>query len=346
MMQPARSGLYLPGICVCKRSLALNMLTRPGKIILFIFFIHADCFGQETDPGPGFQMIMMNNPAFSGSEGDGNLRLSYLNFYPGNNYNFHSVYVSYDSYFSALHGGAGFYFSDDYLGGIVNDFRGGLSYSYFLQAGKDLFINAGLSASVYHRGYSFDKAVLPDQIDPLGGISFPAGEILSSSGHTVFDIGAGFLFISGRFFGGFSISHLTEPDLSGTGFSNERLKRKVLSHLAGDISISKTHNLKIRPLVFLELQRRFLSAGAGAVLESNYLSVNAILLGDNGRNMNFQTGFSFKSGRVRIFYNYRFNLISGNTFMPLSLLHQTGLAFSLNNFEKRNLFKTINLPQL
>ena len=245
-----------------------------------------------------------------------------------------------------MHGGAGFYLSDDYLGGIVNDFRAGLSYSYFLQAGKDLFINAGLSASIYHRGLSFDNAVLPDQIDPLGGISFPAGEILSSSGHTVFDIGAGFLFISGRIFGGFSISHLAEPDLSGTGFSNERLKRKVLSHLAGDISISKTHNMKIRPLVFLELQRRFISAGTGAVLESNYLSVNAILLGDNGRNMNIQTGFSFKTGRMKIFYNYRFNLISGNTFMPLSLLHQTGLAFSLNNFEKRNLFKTINLPQL
>ena len=61
-----------------------------------------------------------------------------------------------------------FILSDDYLGGIVNDMRGGLSYSYFFQAGKDLFINAGLSASFYHRGYNFDKAVLPDQIDPLG----------------------------------------------------------------------------------------------------------------------------------------------------------------------------------
>jgi hypothetical protein len=32
--------------------------------------------------------------------------------------------------------------------------------------------------------------------------------------------------------------------------------------------------------------------------------------------------------------------------MPLSLLHETGLAFSLNNVEKRNVFKTINFPKL
>ena len=80
--------------------------------------------------------------------------------------------------FPYLHGGAGFYLSDDYLGGIVNDLRGGFSYAYFLQAGKDLFINAGLSASVYHRGYNFGNAVLPDQIDPLGGVSFPSSEML------------------------------------------------------------------------------------------------------------------------------------------------------------------------
>jgi len=330
------------------------MLKQLSKILIFIFVIPSYCFGQETDLGPGYQMIMMNNPAFSGSEGDGVLRLSYLNFYPGNNYNLHSVYFSYDSYFPALHGGAGFYLSDDYLGGIINDLRGGLSYSYFLQAGKDLFINAGLSASVYHRGYNFENAILPEQIE-FGRVT----ETLATKGQTVFDIGAGFLFISGKYFGGFSINHLAEPDLTATGSSNERLKRKLLLHLAGELNLSKTQNLKVRPLGFLGLQggflsasaQGFLSAGAGAVLESNYLSVNAIMLGekmlgDNGKNINIQTGFSFKSGKVSVYYNYRFNIISENKLLPLSLLHQTGIAFSLNYIDKKNLIKTINFPEL
>ena len=322
------------------------MLGQINKIGLFFLFLPVYCFGQATDPGPGFQMMMMNNPSLAGSEGVGVLRLSYLNFYPGNNYNLHSVYFSYDSYFSELHGGAGIYLSDDYLGGIINDISGGLSYAYFLQAGKDLFINAGLSASIYHRGFSFGNAILPDQIDPLGGVSIPSSELLSSTGKTVFDIGAGFLFTSGKLSGGFSINHLAEPDLSGTGNYDERLKRKLLIHLSGDFAIGKTQNLKIQPLTYFEIQSGFVNGGAGAAIENKFLAINAVILADNGKNLNIQTGFSFSAGRITGFYNYRFNAVSGNKLLPLSLLHQTGLAFSLNNVEKRNTIKTINFPKL
>jgi type IX secretion system PorP/SprF family membrane protein len=322
------------------------MLWRLSKIVLFIFLLPAYCFGQEIDPGPGYQMMMMNNPSLAGTGGDGVLRLSYLDFYPGNNYNLHSVYFSYDSYFSELHGGAGVYLSDDYLGGIINDFRGGLSYAYFLQAGKDFFINGGLSASIYHRGFNFDNAILPDQIDPLGGVSIPSSEVLLSSGRTVFDIGAGFLFTSGRFTGGFSINHLAEPDISATGNFSERLKRKLLVHMSEDFTLNKEQNLKIQPLTFFEIQGRFINGGAGMALECKYLAINAVVLGDNGKNLNIQTGFSFSAGRITGFYNYRFNAVSGNKLLPFSLLHQTGLAFSLNNVEKRNTIKTINFPKL
>lgn len=322
------------------------MLRETFKIFVFIIIIPACSYGQETDPGPGFQMMMMNNPALSGSESDGILRLSYLNFYPGNSYNLHSVYFTYDSYFPGLHGGLGFYLSDDYLGGIINDLRGGLSYAYFLQAGKDLFINGGLSASVYHRGYNFSNAVLPDQIDPLGGVSVPSAEILASSGSTVLDVGAGFLFITGKISGGFSINHLAEPDLSATGAAGERLKRKLLAHLSTELNLTKSQSLKARPLAFLTLQGKYFTSGAGTSIEIKNLAVNSIVMGDSGKNLNIQTGFSFNSGRVSVYYNYRFNVVSGNLFMPFSLLHQTGLALSLNNVEKRKLIKTINFPKL
>jgi type IX secretion system PorP/SprF family membrane protein len=322
------------------------MLNRVGTILLLIILIHTDCFGQDTDPGAGYQMILINNPALSGSEGDGKLELSYLNFYPGNNYNLHSVYLSYDSYFTALHGGAGFYLTDDYMGGIINDLRGGLSYSYFLKAGRKLYIHAGLSGSVYHRGFNFTRAVLPEQIDPLGGEINPASETLANSGRTVVDIGAGFLFISGKIFGGFSINHLSEPDLSLPGYSNENLKRKILMHLMGDFDLNKVKNLKIRPIVYLGFQSDYYWGGAGVVLESEYLSVNSVLLSDNSGTINNQSGFTLKIGNLLLYYNYRFNIISGNDMMPLSLLHQTGLSFTLTTVDKRNAIKTINFPKL
>ncbi len=104
--------------------------------------------------------------------------------------------------------------------------------------------------------------------------------------------------------------------------------------------------MKIRPQIYLALQEGFLTAGAGAVFESNFLAINAILLGDNEHNMNIQTGFSIKSEKISFYYNYRFNIASSNSLMPLSLLHQTGLVFSLNNVDKRNIIKTINFPKM
>ncbi len=318
--------------------------------LIFILFLTVGlslfCKGQDSESGPGYQLILMNNPALSGSEGDGVIRLSYHNYYPGNNYNLHSVYFSYDSYVPSLHGGVGVYVSDDYMGGIANEMKGGISYSYFLQAGKDLFINAGLSASVFHRGLNFNGAILPDQIDPLGGVVYPTADILTNSGKSVFDIGAGFLIITGRLTGGLSVSHLAEPDLTFNKSTEEVLKRKLLLHVAYDINLNKSNNLKLRPLGYLVMQGGYVSAGAGTVLESNYLSVNALLLDDNWNNINMQTGFSIKAGRMSVHYNYRFNISSGNNMMPFSLLHQTGLAFSLNNVDKRKTIKTINFPKL
>ena len=316
------------------------------KYLLPVIIITGHAAGQDGSYGPGYQWIMMNNPAVTGSEGDGILRLSYLNLYPGNSYNLHSAFLSYDGYYPFLHGGAGFYLADDYLGGIVNDIRGGFSYAYFLQAGRNLFINAGLSASIYHRGFNAGNAVLPDQIDPLGGVQFPSGESLAAKGKTIFDIGTGFLFISGRISGGFSVTHLSEPDLSDDYSGSGKLHRKLLLHISGDLDLSKERYLKIRPVGVLELQKGYLYSGAGVALETTYLAMNALLFADNIRNIDIQTGISFSAGRISLFYNYRFNVKSGNRMMPVSLLHHTGVALSLYNVEKSKTVRTINYPKL
>ena len=66
----------------------------------------------------------------------------------------------------------------------------------------------------------------------------------------------------------------------------------------------------------------------------------------NGKNVNIQAGFSLKFSVVSVFYNYQFNAISGNSMLPFSLQHQVGIAFSLNNVDKRKTIKTINFPKM
>ena len=322
------------------------MIKLPGLACIMIFIFSEALFCQETNYGPGYQTMIVNNPAFSGSSLDGTMRLSYLNFYPGNSYNFHSVFLSYDSYFQSLHGGAGFYLANDYIGGIVNDLRGGLSYSYFLQAGKDLFISAGLSAAFFHRGFNFSDAVFPDQIDQMGIISRPSVELMVDENPAVFDVATGLMFFYRRLSGGFAITHLTQPDLYGNGSPVEKLKRKYLISLIADIDINKGSGLKIMPLASFELQGNYIWSGAGAVLQSNSLSFSSLFMFDNNKNIDVKAGFSFRWEKIGMFYNYRFNLTSANSLVPFSLVHQTGLTFSLHNVEKRIKFNTINAPYM
>ena len=316
---------------------------------VFFLIILQSLHAQETDYGHGFHTILVNNPAYAGIGEGGTMRLSYLNFYPGNGYNFHSVYFSCDSYFKMIHGAAGFYLSDDYLGGIVNDLRGGLCYSYFLQAGKELYVNAGLSATFFHRGFDFSGAVFPDMIDQMGAVSLPTSENLSDYRKTLFDVNTGFLIIFRNFYGGIGISQLTQPDISESGAPADRIRRKYFINIAGDYLIDKKNNLRINPVAALEIQGDYLAASTGAVFKSTSLSASTLFFLDNFSNIDFQAGFSIRRNGMAIIYNYKFSLKSGSTLMPFSLMHQVGLLFTinnLNNVKKSAGARTINIPEL
>ena len=321
-------------------------MNRTIHILLFFAVVCYQGYCQETDPVPTYQTVLMNNPAMSGSGEAGTLRISYLNFYPGNGYNLHSLYLSYDSYFKEIYGGAAFYLSNDYLGGHINNIRGGVSYSYFLQASEKVFINAGLTASVFHQGFNFTNAVLPDMIDPTRGVVYPSSEALISSGRTVFDIGTGFTFKTGKISGGLAVLHLAEPDLSKGSMPKEYIKRKLYMHLYGDFIVGNREKFSLKPIVFSSVQDGYFIVGTGVSVENERFAINAIPMNDNAGNLNFQTGFSLPVGSLRLNYSYRFNVVSNNILLPLSLLHQAGIAFNLNNIDKKNKFDTIKFPEL
>ena len=322
---------------------------RMNRFMYTLLLFAVVCFKsycQETDLAPTYQTVLMNNPAMAGSGESGMLRLSYLNFYPGNGYNLHSMYLSYDSYFEAINGGAALYITNDYLGGHINNIRGGVSYSYFLQAGEDLFINAGLTASVFHQGFNFANAVLPDQIDAVRGVVYTSSEALASYGRTVFDVGTGFVIKSGKISGGLAVLHLSEPDLSMREMQKEIIKRKLYMHLCGDFPVGYQKKFYLRPIAFSSVQDGFFIAGGGTSFENEYIGISAMTMSNNAGNLNFQTGFSLGIGSLRFNYSYRFNVISDNALLPLSLLHQAGIAIKINNFDKKIKNNTINFPEL
>lgn len=322
-------------------------MSRPQVYILVIFILFpVTAASQDTGFSHELNYKISSNPAITGIEGDGILNLDYLNLYPGDALNLHSAFLSYDAYFPFLHGGAGIYLSDDYLGGIVNDIKGGFSYAYHFQAGRDIWLSSGLSASFYHRGLSFGNAVLPDQIDPLRGAVLPSGDMLTYEGRTILDLSTGFMIITGNFYCGFSLNHLAKPDISDSDFTDSRLNRLLTIQLAGDFIINREKEIKISPVIMAGIEKEFYSGSAGVVLNANYLSINALLYTDNTGNIDAQSGFSVMAGLFTIFYNYRINLFWRENLLPFSLHHHTGVAFRLNNVDKRKTVKTINFPKL
>lgn len=322
------------------------MIKQHITIIFLVFFIPGITAGQYPDRSFGYQMTMLCNPGLTGAEGDGFIRVSYMNYYPGQGYDLFSGSISYDGYIPSLHGGAGFYISNDYIGGIINDLQGGFSYSYYFQAGDRFFISAGLSASLYHRGYNFNGAVLPDQIGFPGSIDPVSAETIVSEGKNVLDLATGFFLMTERFFWGLAVSHLTQPDIDHSDGTGGKLERKLLLHGAGDFEMIRDKSLKIRPMGMLEISKNSFSAGTGAVIEGKYLSVNTLLFGGKEGTFDMQAGFAVDMGSLEFFYNYRFNLVSGSTLLPFSLSHQTGISFNIYNVEKRRIVNTINYPNL
>ncbi|MEZ4999468.1 MAG: hypothetical protein R2727_01880 [Bacteroidales bacterium] len=74
---------------------------------------------------------MLSNPAFTGSTDRSIINLSYREYFPGYNLGTGSLYCSWDSFFEALHGGAGLYVSGEQrlFDNILNDLRAGATYA-------------------------------------------------------------------------------------------------------------------------------------------------------------------------------------------------------------------------
>jgi hypothetical protein len=104
--------------------------------------------------------------------------------------------------------------------------------------------------------------------------------------------------------------------------------------------------VRLIPAGSFELQGDYHSVAAGAVVESNNLSVSGMMIMENSAGLDCQAGFSLRLERMSLFYSYRFNISSESRVTPFSLMHQTGLNFRFNNVEKRIKGRTINAPDM
>jgi len=315
-------------------------------LILLFLFVSFGATGQNTGMDLSTSSMIVGNPGMAGVQGGGRLYFSYKNVYPGNRYNIYSLRAVFDGFFEGIHGGASLFVTNDKMGGMVNDLRSGFSYSYHFRAGEDFYVGAGLSASLFYRGYDFTGAVLPDQIDAVMGVARPSGEMFVNRSIMRPDISSGVVLMFGNYYAGLSVAHLAQPAISGTDYGETLLRREFLANFGGDIELNEDNGLILKPISAIVLGKELFSATLGASLEIPQLSVNSLLIYHNNGYLDLQMGVTATAGAVSLYYNYLFNILSHNNIFSIALHHQVGLSIGLYNVDKRKSIKTMNFSKI
>ncbi len=222
-----------------------------GSMLLF----SATAIGQTGVDIP-FSQFYANpiylNPAFAGSQIAPRLSLSYRAQWPGLVSPYTTVSASWDQYFDDLHGGIGAILLTDRQGdhGILISSMAGVMYSFRFQLTRDIYMSAALQASVVNWALNWSEYLrFPDQIDAELGIRYPTGATAPDDASKFsLDFNAGVLVNGTNWYGGFAVSHLTQPNQAF--YSEDRVPMKITVHGGGLINV-------------LEERRRQSSIGLG-----------------------------------------------------------------------------------
>lgn len=201
--------------------------------ILFAFLIVAGFTAKAQDPQ--FSQFYANrlylNPAFAGTERCPRVGLNYRNQWPSLDQGFVTYSASYDQHINAISGGLGFLAMRDESGaGSVTRQDISLMYAYQLNITRFFSMTAGAQVGYINKGVDWDQLTFGDMIDPRQGFIYNTDEVPIDQSKGAMDFSVGVLGFSERFFGGFAVHHITEPDIALTAGAASPIPRKYTIH--------------------------------------------------------------------------------------------------------------------
>jgi type IX secretion system PorP/SprF family membrane protein len=159
---------------------------------------------------------LYQNPAFAGSSHRGRAILNYRNQWPSLPRSFVTYAASVDNYFKDYNSGVGLTVVADRSGaGNLMRLQFGGQYAYELTLTRVWAFRAGFEFAYRQASLDFTKLLFSDQIGPNGNSSTTGDESAKMSARAgAFDVSAGGLIYSKRFWLGFSGLHLSQPNQS------------------------------------------------------------------------------------------------------------------------------------
>lgn len=191
----------------------------PLALLLTIMNHNANAQGMDPVFSQFYAAPIYLNPAFAGSTACSRIALSQRlisgpeNFYIAN--------FSYDSYVEELYGGVGVMLTSDQSNMYMMRNSIGAMYAYHLRLTDDLELNFGVQAGYIGNYSRWNRFNFPEDGEPEPDNTWGSGV----------DFAAGMMLFSDAFYGGVSVHHLPEPDMSLFNDSKAPLHRKYTIHL-------------------------------------------------------------------------------------------------------------------
>ena len=176
------------------------------------------------------------NPAFTGSDVCGRVSLTYRNQWPGISKAYKTYLFSADHFVRKYNLGVGLLIGNDVAGtGELKTTVINPSIAYELRMGRRIVLRAGIQPGIGIVSIDYNKLVFGDQIARGGNV--PTIENPTQT-KTFFDIGAGILIHTEKYWLGTSFFHLNQPNQSLIG-ANSRLPIKYTVHGGAKFPLNK-----------------------------------------------------------------------------------------------------------
>lgn len=216
---------------------------------------------------------MQINPALAGNEVSGEFTVIFRDQWPELDHTYINYAAAWSQFFPELQSGFGLMMmGDQQAGGLMATHSLHGYYVFAVPLGQNLAIRSGFEMAFANRRLDWQSLRFFDQIDPVFGLNDPlgnpnpTGEIPPSlEAVNWFDASAGVVLFSDKFYGGFSLKHLTRPDASIFQNSGDQLPR-LFSAIAGanlEFGKSKSDPAWFAPHVLYVLQGDFQMVKAG-----------------------------------------------------------------------------------
>ncbi|HYG37556.1 MAG TPA: type IX secretion system membrane protein PorP/SprF [Cytophagales bacterium] len=207
--------------------------------------------GQDPQFSQFYAAPLYLNPAFAGSNQASRAVLNYRNQWPELDANFVTYVGSFDHYFRKYNSGIGVlaFFDKEGSPGFQS-YTIAAQYAYQLHLNEKLTFRPGIQGAFSNRSLNTMGLLFGDQMDDEGNKLGESNEnLLGRPGASYFDVSAGGILYSDKFWIGFSAHHMNQPNQAIVDGETSRMPVKTSLHIGYRIPLMKNNfGTRVGPL--------------------------------------------------------------------------------------------------